>query len=258
MVAQEPYLDLVSENTMVEALDEAEETLSLCDLPIYSDAADYKDFSQEYQSLSSSSSEQDCFEFFSEDWSTTSSFSSENIIFCGKLIPFKEPVSEEYTHIHKQESNKEQEHRNRGLFRWPSMAFRGSKSEKSVSNLQYVSSSKSLESPVPEKHRHTTEKWTKKYDIRVAVRTSSAKSKWYFFMFGLSRFPTEMELKDMRTRQMRRKSTSFRPNDGGEKVASVEGSRMKGWWGLIRALGCGGCHHANAVVKASFGGVPRA
>ena len=189
MATKEPYQDLVTENTEQDDLDEAEETPSLCDLPIYSDSARYEEFSEQLQSFSSSSpSDQDCFEFFSEDWSNGSSFSSRNIIFFGKLIPCKEPVSED---THKKESNKEREEHKPGLFRWTSKSLNKSKpsqSKKRVSNLQYVSSSKTLSSPVSEKYRYNnnTHKYCiNKYDI------CSTKSKWYLFMFGLARVLAE-------------------------------------------------------------------
>ncbi|CAK9152224.1 unnamed protein product [Ilex paraguariensis] len=238
--SKEPYQDLVTENTVQDDLDEAEETLSLCDLPIYNDSARYEDFSEQHQNFSSSSSspsDQDCFEFFSEDWIKGSSFSSEKIVFCGKIIPCKEPVSED---THKKESNKEREEHKPGLFRWTSKSLNRSKpseSRKRVSNLRYVSSSKTLSSPVPEKYRYDTHKCSKKYD------------RWYLFMFGLAKFPAEMELRDMRSRKIRRKSWLFRTSGGGEK-GFVGRRRMKGLWGLIRALGCGGLHHTTAVASS--------
>ncbi|KAM7499172.1 hypothetical protein LguiA_023586 [Lonicera macranthoides] len=79
--------------------EETEDALSFCDLPIYSNPEDWESFSKEYPS----DQEDDSFEFFSEEFSgsissTASSRTSiqpDNIMFCGKLIPYKhqEPIS---------------------------------------------------------------------------------------------------------------------------------------------------------------------
>ncbi|OWM70161.1 hypothetical protein CDL15_Pgr026011 [Punica granatum] len=76
---------------------EEEETLSLCDLPTYGDeAAEYweshDNSSRESQSSSSSSfssDEDDYFEFSSP----REALQPDNIIFCGKLIPYKKDQS---------------------------------------------------------------------------------------------------------------------------------------------------------------------
>lgn len=79
--------------------EETEDALSLCDLPIYSKPEDWESFSKEYRS----DQEDDYFEFFSEEFSgsisstasSTTSIQPDNIVFCGKLIPYKhhEPIS---------------------------------------------------------------------------------------------------------------------------------------------------------------------
>ncbi|XP_059669169.1 uncharacterized protein LOC132314310 [Cornus florida] len=245
-------------NPKMQDLDEAEETLSLCDLPIYRDASESENFFKEYQS-SSWSSDQDYFEFFSEEWSTpTTTYPPDNnIIFCGKLIPYKQPVSID---THKLESTNHKNPKRRGLFRWKSESLnkaktsaRGTKGpckQKKVSKLLYVSSpSKSLSSsPVLEKYT----RGSGRYGVsvrKVSVVAPPAKYRWYLFMFGLARFPTKMELGDMRNRQSRRgPSALFRLDSGGEKAGGCR-RRWKGlWWGLIRAVGFGGRHHANTVV----------
>ncbi|KAE9592463.1 hypothetical protein Lalb_Chr19g0129541 [Lupinus albus] len=78
-----------------------EETLSLRDLSTYtSDSAQWDDyFSIERHSLSQSNDDgndddnDDFFEFSSEEYTKALSHetTAKNIIFCGKLIPFKEP-----------------------------------------------------------------------------------------------------------------------------------------------------------------------
>uniref|UniRef100_A0A5B7CAY1 Uncharacterized protein n=1 Tax=Davidia involucrata TaxID=16924 RepID=A0A5B7CAY1_DAVIN len=220
------------ENPNMEDLDEAEETLSFCDLLIYSDAVDWEDFSKEDQSSSSSSSSSDqenYFEFFSEEWNTNTPTTTGNIIFCGKLIPYKDPAAASVAD-ELEINKKQQKPKNRWLFRsWNSNSF--NKSNSSKSNGTKAS--------------------------RVSILTSPAKSRWYLYAFGLARFPTKMDLGEMKNRQSRQgPSTMFRWDGGDEKLA-VGGSRGMGLWGLIRDLGCGGHRHANAVVKASIGCIPR-
>ncbi|KAK9283901.1 hypothetical protein L1049_012156 [Liquidambar formosana] len=285
MDAKENYPELVDqEHTDLQDLDAeaAEETLSLCDLPIYNDAAEWDDFSKEDKN--SSEDHEEFFEFLNQDFTASTLTPAENIIFCGKLIPHKPPVSEK---THKLESKPDQNPKKRGLFRWKSSPFAIPRREahpkkrflfrwksasfnrlriesrsdgvrrrctdtnrNKYSKLQQVSGSKSFALPGSEK-----------YDIpvrKVSILTSPAKSKSNLFMFGLlMRVPTEMELSDIRNRQQRRiPSMRFSQSfDRGEEV-TVGKREGKGFWRLLRSSLGFGSHHANTVVKASFGCIP--
>ncbi|KAF2318565.1 hypothetical protein GH714_008950 [Hevea brasiliensis] len=113
----------VSENSPYrEDFDDAEETLSLSDLPLNSNSSvDLDDFSKEYQS--STFDHQDFFEFFSEDSSASITYHKDNnIIFCGKLIPPKEPT---VAH-HERAKNPEifiPKSKKKGIFPWKSRSF---------------------------------------------------------------------------------------------------------------------------------------
>ncbi|KAK9283391.1 hypothetical protein L1049_011633 [Liquidambar formosana] len=253
MVAKEVYPEPdVDNNTDLQDLDEAEETLSLCDLAIYNDAAEWDDYSKEDQS-SSGDQEEEFFEFFSEDI-TALTRPAENIIFCGKLIPYKQPVSEK-TH-QPQDNNTEKHPKTRSLFRWKSRSSsnksKASRADGVDSKPQKVSDSKSLTLPTSEKYNISVQK--------VNILTSPTKSRWHLLLFGLMRLPTEMELSDIKNRHHRQNPSPttmmFRSFDAGEEVTVGKKSRGKGLWRLIRALGCT-TTHANAVVKASFGCMPR-
>uniref|UniRef100_A0A2N9EVY6 Uncharacterized protein n=1 Tax=Fagus sylvatica TaxID=28930 RepID=A0A2N9EVY6_FAGSY len=216
MVAQEQYLDPLEENSTTELEDpyEAEETLSLCDLPIYSDASNWDDYSKEDQSLSSSDNNDEFFEFFSEELTastcSTTTIQNKNIIFCGKLIPYKE--------LPEKSQNQE------------------------TNNVN-------------------TNKTTPRKVGKVTMLASPTKSRWYLYMFGMTRFPTEMELRDIKTRQSRIKSPSmmFRSVECDDMVKGNEDEsrRGNGMWRLLRILGCRR-QHVNTVVKASFGCIPSA
>ncbi|KAJ7970412.1 Protein unc-13 4B like [Quillaja saponaria] len=239
MVAKESYIDQeallhdqgnTSIHFLMEEVDpyEAEEALSLCDLPMYGDSARWDDFSNVQTSNSSSNDGDDkFFEFFSEDFtaSTRSSTTDKNVIFCGKIIPYKEPPHM-VTNDTKQTSGKIK--KGWSLFPWNSQS-------------------------------------TRKLDFsvgKVSVLTSPTKFRWNLFLFGMTRFPTEMELRDMKTRQSRRgPQATAMVSASKEQSEVVKGTsrrkvrKGKGFCGIFRALGCSN-RTAKAVAKASFGCLP--
>ncbi|PSS04639.1 Uncharacterized protein CEY00_Acc20495 [Actinidia chinensis var. chinensis] len=199
--------------------DEAEETLSFCDLPIYSssDSAEWDKFSKEDHSFSclssssssSSSSHGDFFEFFSEDyWSSTTSTTSPlqgNIVFCGKLIPFKEPLTIITTR--ELESPKKGGGSvvaaQRAKSRWQLLMFGLVRLPASEMEMR---------------------------DIRIRQRQ----------------------------RRRRVLAVGLGGKTGGEEgKGKGKGKGGKGLWGLIRAMGCGGSHSSNEVVEAQFGCISR-
>ncbi|KAF7133284.1 hypothetical protein RHSIM_Rhsim09G0153600 [Rhododendron simsii] len=197
--------------------DETEETLSFCDIPIYSsESADWETSSKENQSLSSSStssssSDQDLFEFFSEEWSNSSTYPVQNIVFCGKLIiPFKEPeISTDTTHNLERKSPQ--------------------KPRKKLANKAAKSGGKNG------------------FCVRkVLFWGSPAKWRWNLLACGLgARFPAEMELSDIRSRQRKRSPPAplFLGGGGGDK--KVGGG--KGLWAMIKSLS--GRHRLIRVVE---------
>jgi len=197
---------------------EAEEALSLCDLPIYSNDANWEDYSKEEQRLSP---DNDFFEFFSEDFSTASTFSataSKNIIFCGKLIPYRELPDQTET-------------KKGGFLRWKSLSFN---KKKGSSNCDFSVG-------------------------KVSVLAPATKSRWYLFLFGMAGLPTEMELRDIKIRQSRLRSQSSMTVECDEMVKGSNARRRgKGLWRLLSILlGCtGSTHRTNAVVKAPGGCIP--
>ncbi|PIM98392.1 hypothetical protein CDL12_29132 [Handroanthus impetiginosus] len=147
---QEPFFgETLHMKDMQDATDEADEALSLCDLPLDSDhgVEEYwgEDLSTESQGSSSmSSSEQDYFEFFSQELNlSTSSFPPENIIFCGKLIPYKQLDTTEKDSSKVDESSKKQKNIEKkkgwGIFRWKFSSTRQvqSKNGKKSTNLMH-------------------------------------------------------------------------------------------------------------------------
>ncbi|GAB2291474.1 hypothetical protein Dimus_025729 [Dionaea muscipula] len=88
----------------------------------------------------------------------------------------------------------------------------------------------------------------------------AAKFPWYYWsVFGMARFPVEMELKDMRYRQLRRHSSSTMPPKAAAQEDSRPGdgtSQRKDTpsWRLISALSCK--NHGSVAVTTSFRSVP--
>ncbi|KAI3705189.1 hypothetical protein L1987_75423 [Smallanthus sonchifolius] len=159
-------------------------------------------------SSSSSSSEHDFLGFFSEEWSRDPSYntSPENIIFCGKIVSSKSSVS----HVRKPETSR----RTSTLFRSNSDSFRFMK----AASWQSTPRSKSLPNRLP---------------------SSSSKSKWQVFMFGFGsgKFPSTMDMSDIKSRQIRRQSTVVGRRSG-----------KKGWWRLVNVLGCNGGYDGDTMV----------
>ena len=222
---------------------------SFCDLPIYSDSsAEWENFSKEDQSLSSSSlssSDQDSFEFFSQDWTNAgTNCPVKSIVFCGKLIPFKEPVSDTPKNL---KTNRHQKNPNRGFFKWNLKFFSRRKTTKSSSVKGYFTN----KSNRPTKSRQVSSLKYGFFVRKVSILTSPVKPRWQVMMFGLARFPAaQMEMREIRSRQNRQSpSALFRlSSGGGEKV-----HRVDGLLGLIRSLGCGGYqhhHHEDTIVKS--------
>ncbi|KAG2705363.1 hypothetical protein I3843_05G045500 [Carya illinoinensis] len=256
-----------------EEAEEAEEALSLCDLPLKPNNEDDEDnkagledqYSSKYTPRSRSETP-DFFEFFSD-------FSSEmcpadDIFFCGKLIAIKEqyfptPASHQ---IPKASTNTEESHTNKTTFRRRSDSLSklqrpvtrsnsGSNPElrRNSRSLDYKKlhrSSNSMISTAPEIEKSSSAKSVQgKSDM---VLKKAGKPRRYLFMFGMVKFPPEMELSDIKNRQVRNNppSTLFPPPIDVHGKIPVNQSSSKGSWRLLRALSCK--DHASVAVTASF------
>ncbi|KAF8007263.1 hypothetical protein BT93_K1305 [Corymbia citriodora subsp. variegata] len=201
--------------------DDGDDALSLCNLSLYCDAADYSfadDDAPTSSSSLSSSDHDDFFEFSSIGDSDSSSdllSDDRRIVFCGKLISHREsppPLT-------------------------PPPA------EKKISPL-----------PTGRGSQKSASRRTRSPTAR------RRKCRWYLMAFGLARFPTEMALSEMRTRKSRNVERAGSRNGGGEVVRSGNcggKSKGKGLLGLLKALGLGHRRRADALVRASSGSVPR-
>ncbi|KAL0403471.1 UNVERIFIED_CONTAM: hypothetical protein Sradi_1987900 [Sesamum radiatum] len=259
-----------SKDIHLDTLDEACETLSLCDLPLYNDqSADWdQDLSlgQSHGSTSSiSSSEHDCFEFFSQELdpstaTTTAAtvFPQETVMFCGKLIPYKQPSSTKkdssIIDVENKKQRNDKKERRWCPFRWKLNSSTGSK--KQVGSKTRTKSTTLMHKKnclglyeLPKKTYNTTKLGKghgPMHKMSILTSSSSGKlAKWHLFLFGISRFPAEVELRDIKSRQITRRQfpssppPMFKFENGDDEV--INGERNRGWglWGLIKALSCG-------------------
>lgn len=262
---------------------EEEDTLSLSDLPIYNDHSisaqrGHDHFSKEDGKDSQSNDndvdddDDDFFEFFSEEFTTpTRAATAENIIFCGKLIPFKDPHPlEKGKKKNLVESNTIQ--KGTALLPWWANSFDKakptSKDVTSISNDDDSFKKKGQEAKGAKSNlscEHSSSSAGK-----VSLMRSTTKSRWFLFMFGMSRLSNtheKMELRDIRSRQRRSRSrrgpvvaTTMFPSspEHGEEANKIKARRScKGLWKVLRSISLGlSCNNssklASDVVKAAF------
>lgn len=232
--------------------EDEEETLSLCDLPLYSDRSVEWDSQYGSTSISSSQDPTTYFEFFSQDLNPSTAaggrdFPPENIIFCGRLIPpCKQP---QITQLKDSSSSlsssspaldSKKKPIRKSLFKWKLSSSRG------TTTLMQQSPKKTYNT-----NKHRKEKGFPNMEkMSIFTSSSSGKAKWYLLLFGISRLSTEVDIKSRRS--CRRRSPSPPPMFGFENWENDEVIvRNEGWglWGLmIRALSCGGNHQSTTTA----------
>lgn len=213
---------------------EEEEILSLCDLAAHCSQESEDDFCKKEQSLSD---EEDLFEFFSEDF-TASTYPKDSIMFCGKLISYKEHPVGEKTHITNNTIVTKQEKllmKKKRIFPWQSLSFNRARPRTTSSKQQqrrekgYKPQNNECDDDCPMKNASAT--------------ANPIKSRWYLLAFAYGRFPAELEQKVMKRRQNRRKNipyaTMFRLDGRScEKIKTKNEKRSAGrsFWRLFRIL----------------------
>ena len=238
--------------------EEAEEALSLCDLPLDLDANnnpgnDHLQKILHAQSRrSSSEADPEFFEFLSD--LSLDMCPADDIIFCGKLIPSKQqPLSfqtrEDYL-LGGKSKNHVLRKRSESLSELRSSLLTRSDSTKNSTTL--LRNSRSLD--YQKLHRSNMERnpSTRSVEKSEVSPIKAVKPRWYIFMFGMVKFPPEMELKDIKSRQFRRSSSVMFPMvEDGSKRFSGNRSSGKGFsWSLLKALSCR--DHTSVAVTTSF------
>ncbi|XP_044464411.1 uncharacterized protein LOC123194967 [Mangifera indica] len=244
--------------------EEEEEALSLSDLPLDENngkTTSHSNNNTPRRTSSSSSTESGAPEFF-EFLSNLSSemCAAEDLIFCGKLIPLnnseQNPIS---LHHHRQQQQPQHslkaysmssiyEHK-QGPFRRRSESLSELQSSRSKSKI--LRSSRSLD--YQKLHRVSSSKTSSESDMEQNPSVRSVgksdnfnkfrvvKPRWYLFMFGMVKFPPEMDLRDIKSRQFRRNSSvMFPPLDASGNFPANRSSATgeKTSWRFLKALSC--------------------
>ncbi|OVA04208.1 hypothetical protein BVC80_271g5 [Macleaya cordata] len=263
---------------------EAEEALSLCDLPL-TDGDNWEDLSTNSKKNNDFGgvglSDQEFFEFFSDFKSEMRA--AEDIIFCGKLLPYRSPnnvhdhsnqfstiskrndeidslieldfkkkrfnphrKSESLNDLERSKSNV----KNRFLKNSYSLDYRKLQRVSSSKTVKTVSEAKdNVQSQIPAGKCFGKNVFSVRSLSIPSSSSSQVKPKKQLVMFGVMKSPAEMELRDIRNRQNKRNPSSLFP-----ETVSVKSNEGKSSWSILRALGCKG--HANAAVTASLRCIP--
>ncbi|KAJ4709323.1 3-oxoacyl-[acyl-carrier-protein] synthase 3 protein 3 [Melia azedarach] len=231
-------------------IEEADEALSLCDLPLHENNGDSFEEMTSQARRSSTERHDQFFEFLSD--LSSEMCPAEDIIFCGKLVPFKEQPSSP-----KQRSRiiLAKEDKTPGALRRRSESLSEletySTHSNSTKNYKLLRTSRSLDyqklrrfcssksSPETDMERSSSVRSVGKSDKKPVV-----KPRWYFPMFGMLKFPPEMDLRDIKSRQIRRSSSVMFPSVDAGGNFTVNRSSGKGStsssssWRFIKALSC--------------------
>lgn len=244
--------------------DEAEESLSFSDLPLDKEKSDEHTLESFRKNPRRSSSEPlDLFEFFTTGFITSEISPAEDLIFCGRLLPLNDhsPLTSRTT----SENNfwKLEESRKQTGFRKRSESLSGLQSSVSRSNSAKINlkrNSRSLDyrrlyrqansifSPTAEIDRNCSIKSGLKPDP--LNKKASSKPRWYLLMFGMVKFPAEMDLSDIKSRQVRRSSSALFPANENKGKFQCNRNSGEAAWRILRALSCK--NHASVDVTASL------
>ncbi|KAL1086137.1 hypothetical protein V6Z11_D08G096900 [Gossypium hirsutum] len=241
-----------------QAEQEDEEALSLCNFPLDVIKTNPENYHlgkvsalQGLSRRSSSDAGPELFEFLSD--LSSDMCPADDIIFCGKLIP----LNEQSIPFQTRKDCSFEEGRENHVLRKRSESL----SELRSDSITRTGSTKEY-TKLLRNSRSLDYKKLRRYDMDRNPSTRSGgksevptkkliKRKWYVFMFGMVKFPPEMELKDIKIRQCRRNPSIMFPTaeDGGKKHSGNRSSG-KGSWSLLKALSCR--DHRSVAVAASL------
>ncbi|XP_026460825.1 uncharacterized protein LOC113362014 [Papaver somniferum] len=220
--------------------------------------------------------DEELFEFFSDFNSGMKA--AEDIIYCGKLLPYSSPESENQSNQPRRLYELELEekrlieadfnkkclypHRkcsslNELQKSQPKRALHKNYSS-DYQKLQRTSDSKNTSAATTSrawKQENTIYDGNKCFRKNVLSCTPSLSSKKQVALFGVMKAPAEMELTDIRYRQNKRNLlASWTTVHPGEKTNYAKNNGRKNSWSVLGALGCKG--QANAVVTTSLRCLP--
>lgn len=221
------------------------ETISLNNFPTNADAPE-NDGGIHDRRLSSDPV--DFFEFFSDF--TTEISHAEEIIFCGKVMPLNGQLQKSADG----EGQKLQSFHGR---RCESLSIPRTNSGSKSGRWQLPRSSRSLDYKklrrTPSLCLSEVDRSSSKPDVSAGLKAQ--KPRWYALMFGHVKFPPEMDLQDIKNRQVRRTvSPMFHIDDRSSSETSRNSpsawNDRKSSWDFIKMLSCK--DHASVAVTTSF------
>ncbi|KAL6977739.1 hypothetical protein U1Q18_026528 [Sarracenia purpurea var. burkii] len=226
--------------------EDVDEAVSLSDFPITNHQTHQTD-----DDLRTSS--EPCGEFFEffNDLSSEMSL-AEDIIFSGKLRPLSQPLSDQTQNARSFGGRRSESLPALNTFQLSELTTPKTQLTRNSRSLdrQKLGRTLSRSSQRSEIHRNSSVKSSERFD-HSGQKLGLTKPRWYVLMFGLLKFPPEMELKDMKNRQVRRSpATMFPPFDHHSSRHHGKSS-----WGLLRVLSCKG--NASVAVTPSFGCMPQ-
>ncbi|KAK8655156.1 hypothetical protein V6N13_107746 [Hibiscus sabdariffa] len=170
---------------------------------------------------------------------------ADDIIFCGKLIPLNQ-TPKDYSF--------EQDRKNYVLRkRSESFSELLTRSDSTKEYTKRLRNSRSLDYKKLRRYdmeRNPSTRSTKKPEAS-AIKVH--KRRWYVFMLGTVKFPPEMELKDIKSRQFRRNPSVMFPmavEDYGKRLSGNRSSGKGSSWSLLKALSCR--DHSSVAVATSL------
>lgn len=236
-----------------EEYEDEEEALSLCDFPLNCDDPERNSKTHHHRRSSSQPSEY-AFEF-SNDPNSDNMSHAEDIIHCGKLVPYRQQQQQQQPLFDDQilkslstdydSANFSRRYCDSLPTSARSNSTRLTRSSRSLDRKKLRrNSSLVMKSEASDIHRSLSKGLVKS--------EAASKPRWYDLMFGPVKLPPEMDLQDMKNRQVRRSpGIMFPAADGG-------GRDGRSSWGhdLLRVLSCKN-HSSSVAVTASIRLVPQ-
>ncbi|KAL5836382.1 hypothetical protein ACOSQ4_015879 [Xanthoceras sorbifolium] len=252
---------MVEENSIFhDPEDDGEEALSLCDLALNENDAGFDEMtnknnhscSSRTPTRRSSSEPPELFEFLSNLSSSENMCPAEDMIFCGRLISSTQPIKAQSREDKKPQASVFRR-RSESLSELQTTSTTRSNSNRTSNSI--LRSSRSLDyqklrrlsssrnSPDSDMERNSS--------VRRSDKVKAVRPRWYLFMFGMVKFPPEMDLRDIKSRQFRRNTSSvmFPPSESDGNFQGQRGSG-KSSWKFLKALSCK--DPASIAVTTSF------
>ncbi|KAJ8750798.1 hypothetical protein K2173_015979 [Erythroxylum novogranatense] len=187
---------------------------------------------------------------------------AEDIISCGKLMPFKAQTRPAYANVPDAEDDKkEMNFRSRRSESLSGLQIRVTRSNSISTNPRFMRTSRSLNYHVLDRFYSNSNSSTSPFERYLSVKSvgrssdalgrRTAKPRWYMLMFGSMRSHSEMELRDIKNRQLNLNPfVMFPPPPDSHGKPPVIGNSGKTSCGLLKVLSCR--DHASVAATPPF------